>query len=157
MVPQSSRNFFSGIWLTHVGYPLPHRQKGILDCIRCDRLVFLSFVAVPNAEDDEVGELMLLSGDVREVRTFSDGVAESAPLSEDFAAPGFCLGGVGGGGDLQSRAEIRVEAVLGLRVSSCQGCCCGYRWLKRERNEVSDKCWRREASLAMKLESPGRY
>jgi hypothetical protein len=156
MVPQSSRNFFSGIWLTHVGYPLPHRQKGVLDCIRCDRLVFLSFVAVPDSEDDEVGELVLRAGDVREVRTFSDGVAEGAPLSEDFAASGFCLGGVGGGCDLQSRAEIRVEVVSGLRVSSLQGRCCGYRWLKRERNAMSDKCWRREASSAMQLESPGR-
>jgi lipopolysaccharide transport system ATP-binding protein len=63
----------------------------------------------------------------------------------------------GGGCDLQSRAEIRVEAVSGLRVSSFQGCCCGYRWLKRERNAMSDKCWRREASSAMQLESPGRY
>jgi hypothetical protein len=157
MVPQSSRNFFLGIWLTHVGYPLPHRQKGILDRIRSDRFVFLSFVAETDSKDDEVGELMLLSGDVSEVRTFSDGVAEGAPLSEDFAAPGFCLGGVGGGCDLQSRAEIRVEAVSDLRVSSFQGCCCGYRWLKRERNAMSDKCWRREASLAMQLESPGRY
>jgi hypothetical protein len=122
-----------------------------------DRFVFLSFVAEPDSKDNEVGELMLLSGDVSEVRTFSNGVAEGAPLSADFAAPGFCLGGVGGGCDLQSRAEIRVKAVSGLRVSSFQGCCCEYRWLKRERNAMSDKCWRREASLAMQLESPGRY
>jgi hypothetical protein len=157
MVPESSRYFLSGIWLTHVGYTLPHRQKGVLDCIRCDRLVFLSFVAEPHAKDNEVGELVLLAGDGREVRMFSDGVAEGAPLSKDFATPGFGLGGVGGGCDLQSRAEIRVEAVSGLRVSSFQGCCCGYRWLKRERNAISDKCWRREASSAMQLESPGRY
>jgi hypothetical protein len=127
MVPQSSRNFFSGIWLTHVGYPLPHRQKGVLDCIRCDRLVFLSFVTVPDSKDDEVGKLVLLPGDVSKVRTFSDGVAEGAPLSEDLAAPVFRLRGVGGGCNLQSRAEVSVKAVSDLRVSIFQGCCCGYR------------------------------
>jgi hypothetical protein len=120
MVPESSRYFLAGIWLTHVGYPLPHRQKGVLDCIRCDRLVFLSFVAVPDAKDDEVGELVFLSGDVREVRTFSDGVAEGAPLSKDFAASGFCLGGVGGGCDLQSRAEM-----MTLVVPRCTQCSAG--------------------------------
>ncbi len=140
MVPQSSRNFFSGIWLTQVGYPLPHRQKGILDRIRSDRLVFLSVVAVSDPKDDEVGEFVLLSGDVLEVRTFSDGVAEGGPEAEDLAPPVFGLRGVGGGCDLQSRAEIRIKVVSGLRTSSFQGRCCGYRWLKRERKSVSDKC-----------------
>jgi hypothetical protein len=91
MVPQSSRNFFLGIWLTHVGYPLPHHQKGILDRIRSDKFVFLSFVAELDSKDNEVGKFVLLSGDVCEVRTFSDGVAESKPFSEDLATPGFCL------------------------------------------------------------------
>jgi hypothetical protein len=58
---------------------------------------------------------------------------------------------------LQSSAEIRIKAILGLRASSSQGRCCGYRWLKRERKSASDKCCRREASLAMQLEFPGRY
>jgi hypothetical protein len=58
---------------------------------------------------------------------------------------------------LQSSAEVRVEAVSGLRASSSQGRCCGYRWLKRERKSASDKCCRRKASSAIQLESPGRY
>jgi hypothetical protein len=91
MVPQSSRNFFLGIWLTHVGYPLPHRQKGILDRIRLDRFVFLSFVAEPDPKDNEVGELVFLAGDVCEVRTFSNGVSEGGPFSKDLTAPGFSL------------------------------------------------------------------
>jgi hypothetical protein len=76
MVPQSSCNFLSGIWFTQVEYPLPHRQKGVLDRIRLDRLVFLSFTLVADPKDDEVGELVFCAGDVLEVRTFSDGVAE---------------------------------------------------------------------------------
>jgi hypothetical protein len=58
---------------------------------------------------------------------------------------------------LQSRAEVNIKAVLGLRASSSQGRCCGYRWLKRERRSASDKCCRHESSSAMQLESPGRY
>jgi hypothetical protein len=157
MVPEASRNFLLGIWLTHVGYPLPHCQKGVLDCTRCDRFVFLSFVPVPHSKDDEVGELVFSTGDIQEVRTFADGVAEGGPFPKDLAAAIFGLGGVGGGCDLQSRAEVRVKAVSGLRASSSQGRCCRYRWLKRERKSASDRCWRQDASSAMQFESPGRY
>lgn len=125
MVPRSSASFFSGIRLTQVGYPLAHRQKGILDCSRSDRLVFLSFVAVSDAKDDEVGETMFVPRDVAEVRTDANGVAEGGPEAEDFVSSVVGLLGVGGGCDLQSSAEIRVEVVSGARVKSCQGCRCG--------------------------------
>jgi hypothetical protein len=64
MVADSSRNFFSGIWLTQVGYPLPHRQNGVRDSISSDRVVFLSFLSVTETKDEEVGDLVFLSGDV---------------------------------------------------------------------------------------------
>ena len=111
--------------MTQVGYPLAHRQKGILDCSRSDRLVFLSFVAVADAKDDEIGEAVFVPGNVAEVRTDANGVAEGGPEAEDLAPTIFRLFSVGGGCDLQSSAEIRVEVVSGARVKSCQGCCCG--------------------------------
>ena len=125
MVPRSAASFFSGIRLTQVGYPLAHRQKGILDCSRSDRLVFLSFVAVSDAKDDEVGETMFVPRDVAEVRTDANGVAEGSPVAKDLAPAVFSLLSVGGGCDLQSSAEIRVEVVSGARVKSCQGRRCG--------------------------------
>jgi hypothetical protein len=112
---------------------------------------------VPDPKDDEVGKLVFCAGDVLEVRTFSNGVAERGPFSKDLTAAVFGLGGVGGGCNLPSRAQVRIEAISGLRASSSQGRCCGYRWLKRERKSASDKCCRQEASSAMQLESPGRY
>jgi hypothetical protein len=71
--------------------PCPHRQKSVLDRIRSDRLVFLSFVLVADPKDNEVGKLVLLTKDVLEARTFANGVAEGGPFPKDLAAALFGL------------------------------------------------------------------
>jgi hypothetical protein len=125
MVPLSSRSLLAGIWLTQVGYPLPHRQNGVRDSISSNRFVFLSFLSAPEAKDEEVGDLVFLSNDVRQARINPNGAAKASPQSEYLVSSFVGLGSVGGGGDLESSAEISREAVSGAKVSSCQGAGCG--------------------------------
>jgi hypothetical protein len=98
-----------------VGDPRAHCQEGIRDCIRSDRLAFLTVALVPEGEDKHVGELCLLGRDVREGRTDGEFMTEVGPDSEDLVAGfvGFlCVSGVG---DLESIAEVRVEVNSGDR------------------------------------------
>lgn len=125
MVPGASRRVFSWIWSTHVGDPLPHRQKGVLDCISCNRFVTLSGLAVAESKDEEVGDFGFSVADAGEVRTDSEGGAEALPEAED-GRPGFVrLGSVGSSRDLQSSAEVSCELVSGRSRSSRQPWGCG--------------------------------
>ena len=120
-----SRSRFSGILVTQVGDPRAHGQKGTLDCIRSDRLSFLTVAFVPEGEDEHVGELGFLLWDVREGRMDGELPVEIGPDSKDFV-PGFVgLLGISSFSDLESIAEVSVEAVSGGRCSSCQGLGCG--------------------------------
>lgn len=131
MVSDSAVNFFAGIWLTQFGYPLAHRQQGVRDCISSDRLTTFAFgspfpsLAVAEAKDHEVGELVFFARDVVEARTDAKGAAEACPQPKDGVAGVDGLLGVGGGGDFESSPEIRVEAVSGRSWSRCQGRGCG--------------------------------
>jgi len=99
--------------LTQVGDPLAHRQKGVLDCISCDRDTTGAFPSVAEAEDKEVGELVLGAKDVGEVRTDAKGFTEGGPEAEGGVSGFVGLGDVGGPCDVESSAEVNSEFVSG--------------------------------------------
>ena len=111
--------------MTQVGDLRAHCQKGTRDCIRSDRFAFLTFSLVPEGEDEHVGELGLLLWDVREGRMDGELCTEVGPDSEDFVPGLVGFLGISGFSDLESIAEVSVEAVSGGRCSSCQGLGCG--------------------------------
>ena len=126
MVPESSSNFFAGIPLTQFGDPRAHRQKGVRDSIRCDRLVaFGTSLAVSETEDHEVGEPVLMASNFAEARIDANGAAEAGPEVEGGVAGTLRFLGVGSGCDVESSPEVSAEAVSGAKVCRRQGCGCG--------------------------------
>ena len=108
IVDCGSDNVLSWIASTHVGDPLAHRLERVCDCITSDRVLG----AVSHAKDEEVAQLVFATRDVREVGWVAEFLAEELP-SSDVGGVGFaCLPGVGCGGDLESSAEVKIEACL---------------------------------------------
>lgn len=63
-------------------------------------------MAVPESEDQEVGDLGFVVTDVAEARTDAEGLAEGGPEPEGGVAGLVGLGDVGGADGLQSSVEI---------------------------------------------------
>ena len=147
---------FSGIWLTQVGDPLCHGTECRSHCVSADRVVGATVAAVSESEDEEVGEASLIVRDITEGRGDAELLAEVVPEPEGAGSRPGGLGGDGVGRESQRNIEVSPELVSGGRCSSFQGRCCGYRCSKWARKEESVRCWRREASSAMMLTSPGR-
>ena len=93
---------------THVGDPLAHRVERVSDCITSDSVLG----AVSHAEDKHVAELVFATSDVREIGRVPMFGAEEGPAAEVGSVGFACLSGVGCGDDLESRAEISLEASL---------------------------------------------
>ena len=146
----------SGIWLTQVGDPLCHGTECRSHCVSSDRVLGAAVAAVAESKDEEVGEASLVVRDITEGRGDAEFFAEVAPEPEGAGSSAGGLGSDGVGRESQRSIEVRLELVSGGRWSSFQGCCCGYRCSKWARKEESVRCWRREASSAMMLTSPGR-
>ena len=116
---------FSGIRLTQVGDPLADGQESFVHGISSDRLAGLAILAEPDAEDEEIAELVFLATDITEGRGDVVLRAEEFPESEDgvFACTSRC--NCRGLGNSQRNAEIRREASPDGRWSSFQGSRCG--------------------------------
>ena len=82
-------------------------------------------VVVAEAEHEEVAELVLLMLDSTEGRANPQLVAESSPLTEDLVLGVAVFDGGAFGTDLQSSAEVSLEATSGVKWSSFQGASCG--------------------------------
>ena len=82
-------------------------------------------VAVSESEDEEVADLRLGIKDIREGWVAPDLLAEAHPVPEHAVEGAGVLAGVGGGGSLESSAEVSCVRVEGGRCSSCQVPGCG--------------------------------
>ena len=74
--------------------------------------------AVPEAEDEEVAQLVFLMLESAEGRDDPELLAELDPLTEDLVLGLAVFGGGAFGADLQSSTEVSSEAVCGSRWSS---------------------------------------
>ena len=90
-----------------------------------DRLAGLAAVAVLEAEDEEVAQLVFLMLDSAEGRADPELLAELGPFAEDLVLGLAVLDSGAFGADSQSSAEVSSEAVCGFKWSSCQGVSCG--------------------------------
>ncbi len=108
IVDCGSDNVLSWIASTHVGDPLAHRLERVCDCITSDSVLG----AVSHAEDKHVAELVFATSDVREIGRVPMFGAEEGPAAEICSVGFACLSGVGCGGDLESSAEVKIEACL---------------------------------------------
>jgi len=77
--------------------------------------------AVPDPEDEEVTDFVLVTRDITEGRQLAEGQAEPAPVPEDLAAGAGGLFDSDFSGELQRRAEVSCEFVSGSRCSRVQG------------------------------------
>ena len=107
MVPVRVDRELSGIRLTQVGDPLAHGKKGFLHCISADR----SLLVVPESEDKQVGELVLMVGHFTEGWMALVRGAEPRPCTEGGVLGASSLGPDIPGGDLERRAQISCEAL----------------------------------------------
>ena len=122
---------FAGIADTQVGHPLPDCLERFTHGISPDRLTGAARPAsVTEAEDEEVGELGLVTVDKSEGRVVAVVVAEEHPLGEMGVLGEAGLDCGGGSGRFERSAEISAEASSVGRTASRQGRGCGYRWLK---------------------------
>jgi hypothetical protein len=114
---------FSGIRETQCGDPLAHGQEGVLHRARAHRLAGLGGKAPADAEakHEEVGQPGFGQGDITEGWLLAMVMAESGPQGKDRGTglPGF--GDECTVSDLQRKAEISVEAIIGCRCCCCQG------------------------------------
>ena len=76
------------------------------------------------SEGEQVGELELSVRDVTEGWMYPVFGTEGGPVAEEASLGSSVLGGVSGGGFLQSKAESSCEAVAGGRCSIFQGVGC---------------------------------
>ena len=141
----------AGIRFTQVGDPLAHRKKGFLHRISSDR----SLLAVSEGEDKEVGDLVVMVGDITEGWMALVLNAEAGPDAKGDVLGSSGLGPDLPGGEVERSAQISCEVQSGGRWSSFQGSGCGYSCSKWVRMAESERCWRREASSAMALAGPG--
>lgn len=125
MVPESAIHLLSWIWLTHVGYPRAHCQEGVLHAASSDSDAGLTGGAVPEAVDEEVTQLGLLTDDVGEVRAFAVMGTEGTPLLEDFATGIACFLDSCSVGIPDRKAEVTCEIISDVGWRSCQGAGCG--------------------------------
>ena len=82
-------------------------------------------VAVAEGKDKEVAELGFGISDIREGWIAADFVAETDPVAEHAVEGPGVLAGVGGGGGLESSAEVSCVCVKGGRCSRRQRSGCG--------------------------------
>ncbi len=82
-------------------------------------------VAVSEGEDEEVADLRLGIKDIREGWVAPDLLAEPHPVPEHAVERAGVFAGVGGGGSLESSAEVSCISVEGGRQSRCQAAGCG--------------------------------
>ena len=113
------------IALTQVGEALAHGQWVFTNGASSDRLAGLAAVAVPEAKDEEVAQLVFLMMDSAEVRADPELLAELGPFAKDLVLGLEVLGSGAFGADSQSSAEVSPEAVCSFKWSSCQGVSCG--------------------------------
>ena len=147
----------SRIRVSQVGYPLPHGCQGVAYCVSSYRFTLLAVGSVTDCEDNEVEDFAFRVSDSIEGRGLAQLFTELGPPVEDLAGRRDSFGGVGSRGELQSKLEISLEAILGGRCSSCHGMGCGYSCSKWARKAGSVRCWRREASSDMTLAVPGMW
>ena len=86
MVVWSARCGFLRIGLTQVGNPRAHHQKCIFHCVSVDRLLagVASMLVVVVSEDEEVADLVVLSGDITEGWLSAQHLAEGDPGGKDL-------------------------------------------------------------------------
>ena len=94
------------IWLTQVGYPLPHRGEDFRYLVSPDRLTALSGLAVSPGKDKDVGDFAFSIRDVNEGAAFPELLAELRPDSKDLVLGSSGLGDCGSAGDLERSADI---------------------------------------------------
>ncbi len=82
-------------------------------------------VAVSEGEDEEVADLRLGIKDIREGWVAPDLLAESHPVPKHTVERAGVFAGVGGGGSLESSAEVSCVSVEDGRRSRCQAAGCG--------------------------------
>ena len=71
--------FVAGIRVSQVGYPLRDGHKGVSHCLRADRVIGASFLAVAQAVGEEPAESVFLFRDSTEARVLAFGLAELGP------------------------------------------------------------------------------
>ena len=125
MVVAGSVRVAAGIRCTQVGYPRANREEGVLHASSADRVAGLAGLAVPGAEDEEVGETEVGVCRVTEGCGDAKGVAVVGPEGEDTVPGSGGFSGVGAAGGVQRSAEITAKSSSRGGWRSVQGAGCG--------------------------------
>ena len=114
----------SRIVLTQVGCPLAHGREGCKHCLSSHRFTLLPSLAVSQAKDEQVGDLVVL-GQAIQGAGAPVLLAEGFPEAKYFVAGLLLFGGGGSRGELERSAEISCEEICLGRCRSTHGLGCG--------------------------------
>ena len=115
----------AGIWFTQVGDPLSHVGYCLSHGASPDRDTGTTRSSVVVAVDEQEAELGGLVRDITEGWIDPELGAEGGPVAKGVGLGATGFRGVGSRGDLERRAESKLEVTLGGSVTNFQGRGCG--------------------------------
>ena len=115
----------AGIWFTQVGDPLSHVGYCLSHGASPDRDTGTTRSSVVVAVDEQEAELGGLVRDITEGWIDTELGAEGGPVAKGVGLGATGFRGVGSRGDLERRAESKLEVTSGGSVTNFQGRGCG--------------------------------